>query len=93
MVLPSQQRWPEPLPQGTAQRPLGWQVRLPVQPGWAIRQQGWPSVPQVAQLPPIASVLPVQQAPEAQPRAQGVLRTALPSDMHSFRVEPSQVAG
>jgi hypothetical protein len=93
MVLPSQQRCPGPLPQGTAHLPLPWQARLPVQPGWAILQQSWPSVPQVAHAPPMDSVLPVQQAPEAQPRAHGVLFTALPSGRHSFRVEPSQVAG
>jgi hypothetical protein len=49
-------------------------------------------VPHAEHDPPLASVLPPQQAPEAQPRAQLIMRKPLPSDMHSLSVEPSQVA-
>jgi hypothetical protein len=48
-------------------------------------------VPQAAQEPPLASVLPPQHAPEAQPRAQVMVAKALPSGMQVFRLLPSQV--
>lgn len=91
MVLPSQHLCPGPFPQGTPHLPLPSQVRFPPQPGWAIWQHGCPWVPQVVQVPFVASVLPLQQAPAAQPRGQAVIRKALPSGMHSFNEPPSQV--
>jgi hypothetical protein len=55
-------------------------------------QQGWLLPPQARQLPPAASLLPVQQLPPAQPRLQGVSSKPLPSLRHCLTEDvPSHV--
>jgi hypothetical protein len=82
--------WPSVGPQGTTHLP--WeQVKLPVQLGVALAQQGCPLPPHGAQLPSLASVFPAQQVPPAQPRSQGVSWKPLPSLAHCRTDVPSQV--
>jgi hypothetical protein len=54
-------------------------------------QQGWLFPPHALQVPPRASLFPVQQLPAAQPRLQGVSWNPLPSLMHCLAEVPSHV--